>query len=388
MSKETLEAMSLDTLLIHGAHRPDPATRALAAPIYQTATYGFDTVDDMNSSWDRTGLVYSREGSPTVYALEEKLALLEGGEAALCAGSGMGAICSTLLSILKHGDHLLCSKEVFSHTGVFIQQMLRDKMGVEVTCADFRDPEDVMQNIQANTAVLYTETPSNPTLDLVDIREISRIAKENDCLFLVDSTFAPPPIQRPLELGADLVVHSLTKYINGHGDTLGGVVIGPKAVIETIHFPGMPCFTGACLSPFNAWLIMRGMMTLDMRVRKHCENALALAQFLEAHPLVDRVNYPALPSHPQHALCQSQMHGMGGGIVSFWLKEDAGGLAPAEASKRLLDSTKLMTIATSLGEGHTLIQIEHSGMIRIAAGLEGREDLLRDLEQALDSLSR
>ena len=387
MSKGSLKDMALETLLVHGGHKPDPATRSLAVPIYQTATYGFDTVDEMNASWDRTGLVYSREGSPTVYALEEKLALLEGGEAALCAGSGMGAICSALLSVLKRGEHLLCSEEVFSHTGVFVKEFLVDKMGVDVSYADFRDVENVMQNIRSNTAVLYTETPSNPSLGLVNIQAISRIAKENDCLFIVDSTFAPPPIQRPLELGADLVIHSLTKYINGHGDTLGGAIIGPKSIIEKIHFPGMPCFTGACLSPFNAWLIMRGMMTLDMRIQRHCENALAIASFLEQHPLVDLVNYPALPSHPQYALCQSQMHGMGGGIVSFWLKKKIGGLELAEANKKLLDSTRLMTIATSLGEGCTLIQIEHSGMIRIAVGLENKDDLLRDLSQALDRLA-
>ena len=387
MSKGSLKDMALETLLVNGGHKPDPATRSLAVPIYQTATYGFDTVDEMNASWDRTGLVYSREGSPTVYALEEKLALLEGGEAALCAGSGMGAICSALLSVLKRGEHLLCSEEVFSHTGVFVKEFLVDKMGVDVSYADFRDVENVMQNIRSNTAVLYTETPSNPSLGLVNIQAISRIAKENDCLFIVDSTFAPPPIQRPLELGADLVIHSLTKYINGHGDTLGGAIIGPKSIIEKIHFPGMPCFTGACLSPFNAWLIMRGMMTLDMRIQRHCENALAIASFLEQHPLVDLVNYPALPSHPQYALCQSQMHGMGGGIVSFWLKKKIGGLELAEANKKLLDSTRLMTIATSLGEGCTLIQIEHSGMIRIAVGLENKDDLLRDLSQALDSLA-
>lgn len=387
MSKGSLKDMALETLLVHGGHKLDPATRSLAVPIYQTATYGFDTVDEMNASWDRTGLVYSREGSPTVYALEEKLALLEGGEAALCAGSGMGAICSALLSVLKRGEHLLCSEEVFSHTGVFVKEFLVDKMGVDVSYADFRDVENVMQNIRSNTAVLYTETPSNPSLGLVNIQAISRIAKENDCLFIVDSTFAPPPIQRPLELGADLVIHSLTKYINGHGDTLGGAIIGPKSIIENIHFPGMPCFTGACLSPFNAWLIMRGMMTLDMRIQRHCENALAIASFLEQHPLVDLVNYPALPSHPQYALCQSQMHGMGGGIVSFWLKKKIGGLELAEANKKLLDSTRLMTIATSLGEGCTLIQIEHSGMIRIAVGLENKDDLLRDLSQALDSLA-
>lgn len=388
MSKESLDGLQMDTLLIHAGHGPDPATRALAMPIYQTATYGFDTVDEMNSSWDRTGLVYSREGSPTVYALEEKLAVLEGGEAALCTGSGMGAVCSALLTVLRKGDHLLCSEEVFSHSGVFIRELLRDKMGVEVSLADFRDVENVMQNIRSNTAVLFTETPSNPSLGLVDLEAIAKVAKSNDCLLIIDSTFAPPPIQRPLQHGADIVIHSLTKYINGHGDTLGGVVVGPKSIIEQIHFPGMPCYTGACLSPFNAWLIMRGMMTLDMRVRKHCDSALAIAQFLEGHPLVELVNYPALKRHPQHQLCLRQMNGMGGGIVSFWLRKDIGGMDLETADKRLLDATKLMTIATSLGEGCTLIQIEHSGMIRIAVGLENKEDLIRDLTQAMDSLTK
>ncbi|HIY08253.1 MAG TPA: PLP-dependent aspartate aminotransferase family protein [Firmicutes bacterium] len=388
MSKESLPDLQLDTLLIHAGHSADPTTRALAQPIYQTATFGFDTVDEMNSSWDRTGLVYCREGSPTVYALQDKLAAIEGGEAAICASSGMGAICSALLTILKQGDHLLCSEEVFSHSGVFVKELLSEKMGIQVSYADFRDVEDVMQKIRSNTAVLFTETPSNPSLGLVDIKAIAKVAKENDCLLIVDSTFAPPPIQRPLSLGADLVVHSLTKYINGHGDTLGGAVIGPKEIIEKIHWPGMPSYTGACLSPFNAWLIMRGMMTLDMRVRKHSENALAIAQFLEGHPLVERVNYPALESHPQHALCLSQMNGMGGGIVSFWLRKGIGGMDLETADKKLLDATKLMTIATSLGEGCTLIQIEHNGMIRIAVGLENKEDLIRDLSQALDGLTK
>ena len=388
MSKESLPGLQLDTLMIHAGHHADPATRALAQPIYQTATFGFDTVDEMDSSWERTGLVYCREGSPTVYALQEKLAAIEGGEAAICASSGMGAICSTLLTVLGQGDHLLCSKEVFSHSGVFVKELLSEKMGIQVSYADFCNVEDVMQNIRPNTAVLFTETPSNPSLGLVDIKAVAKVAKANDCLLIVDSTFAPPPIQQPLSLGADVVVHSLTKYINGHGDTLGGAAIGPKQIIEKIHWPGMPSYTGACLSPFNAWLIMRGMMTLDMRVRKHCDNALAIAEFLEGHPLVERVNYPALKTNPQYPLCQSQMHGMGGGIVSFWLRQGIGGMDRQQADKKLLDATRLMTIATSLGEGCTLVQIEHNGMVRIAVGLENPADLLRDLEQALASLGQ
>lgn len=386
MSMENLEELELDTLLIHVGHGADPTTRSLAAPIYQTATYGFDTVDDMAESWDKTGLVYSREGNPTIYSLQDKLAMLEHGEAAVCTSSGMGAIASVLLTVLKKGEHLLCSRETFSHTGVMVQELLNDKMGIEVSFADFSDIEDVMQNIRSNTSVLYTETPSNPSLDIVDIKSISVLAKENDCLLMIDSTFAPPPIQRALDLGADLVVHSLTKYINGHGDTLGGVIVGSKKILHEIHFPGMPCYTGACLSPFNAWLIMRGMMTLDMRIQKHCSSALALAEFLEQHPLVESVRYPALKSHPQYQLCLEQMNGMGGGIVSFWLKETINGMDRITADKKMMDATKLMTIATSLGEGCTLIQKESSGMIRIAVGLENPKDLIKDLEQALNTL--
>lgn len=385
MSKNN-HSYALETAMVHVGHGFDPTTHAMAAPIFQTATYGFNTVEEMDEAWDKLGYLYTREGNPTVQSLEQKLAALEGGEAAAAMGSGMGAICSTLLTLLGKNEHLLCSKGLFFHSDIFMRQLL-EKLGVEISFADFGNLEDVTQNIRQNTSIIFIETPANPVLDVVDIAAVAKLAKSNDCVFIVDSTFAPPPIQKALELGADLVVHSLTKYINGHGDTLGGAVIGSKELVDKIRYPGMPCFTGAALSPFNAWLIMRGLTTLTMRVEKHCENALALASYLESRPEVDRVIYPALSSHPQHALCESQMNGLGGGIVSFWLKDGLNGLTVRQADYKLLNATELLTIATSLGEGSTLIQVENSGMIRIAVGLEHKSDLIADLAQAFDKLN-
>lgn len=385
MSKSSLEGLALDTKLIHAGHKIDPVTHSMADPIFQTATFGFDTVEEMDEAWDKLGYLYTREGNPTIIALQEKLAAIEGGESAVACGSGMGAVCSTLLSLLNRGDHLLCSIGLFSHSNAFINDLIA-KLGIEVDFADFKDIEDVTQKIRPNTSIFFIETPANPTLGVVDIEAVAEIAKSNNCLFIVDSTFAPPPIQQPLKWGADLVIHSLTKYINGHGDALGGAVIGSKKLLEKIKFPGMPCFTGAALAPFNAWLIMRGMQTLEMRLEKHCSNALSIAEFLESSDKVERVIYPALKSHPQHALCEKQMNGKGGGIVSFWLRNGINGMTVREADYKLCDALNLITIATSLGEGHTLIQVENSNMIRIAVGLENPVDLVNDLRQALEAL--
>lgn len=385
MSKVSLNECEMDTKLIHAGHKVDPVTHSMASPIFQTATFGFDTVEEMDEAWDKLGYLYTREGNPTVISLQEKLAVMEGGEAAVAMSSGMGAVCSTLLTLLNKGDHMICSQGLFFHSNIFMTDLVA-KLGIEVDFADFKDIEDVTQKIKANTSILFIETPANPTLGVVDIEAISKIAKSNDCIFIVDSTFAPPPIQQPLKWGADLVIHSLTKYINGHGDALGGAVIGRKDLVEKVKYPGMPCFTGAALAPFNAWLIMRGMTTLEMRVEKHCSNALAIAEYLESRDEVERVIYPALKSHPQHALCEKQMNSMGGGIVSFWLKNGINGMTVREADYKLCDALGLITVATSLGEGHTLIQVENSNMIRIAVGLENPKDLVNDLKQAFESL--
>lgn len=385
MNESDMKNLSFETQVIHAGHSFDPATNSLASPLYQTATFGFGTVEDMDSAWDKLGYLYTREGNPTLIELEEKLKAMEGGESALTASSGLGIITSTLYAILEKGDHLLCSKGLFFHSNILMNDFLA-KMCIDVSFADFKDLNDVQQKIQSNTKAFFIETPTNPKLGVVDIQAVAEIAKSNDCIFIVDSTFAPPPIQRPLSLGADLVVHSLTKYINGHGDALGGGVIGRKDLVDKIKYPSMPCFTGACLSPFNAWLIMRGMATLDMRVRKHCENALEIAKFLQTSPYVEKVIYPALPGDEGYELCQKQMNGMGGGIVSFWLKEEVKGLPRRKAGYKLCNNTKVITIATSLGEAHTLIQVENDDMIRIAVGLENAKDLVEDLKQALENI--
>ncbi|GAA0182218.1 aminotransferase class I/II-fold pyridoxal phosphate-dependent enzyme [Clostridium sediminicola] len=385
MSKHNLSESSLETKLIHAGHSFDPVTHSLASPIYQTATFGFDTVEQMDQAWDELGYLYTREGNPSTIQLEKKLAALEGGEAAATAGSGMGAVCSTVLTLLGKGEHILCSEGLFFHSDIFFRELV-NKMDSEVNFANFKDIEDVKQNIKENTSIIFIETPENPKLGVVDIQEVAELAHDNECIFIVDSTFAPPPIQYSLKHGADLVLHSLTKYINGHGDTLGGAVVGRKDLIDKIKYPGMPCYTGAALSPFNAWLIMRGMTTLTMRMEKHCENALAIAEFLEAHEHVEKVIYPALKSDPSYDLCQKQMNGLGGGIVSFWLKDGINGMSVREADYKLCNNMNLLTIATSLGEAHTLIQVENDNMIRIAVGLEHSKDLISDMNEAFDKL--
>ena len=366
MRREDLSNLAFETQIIHAGHSFDPATNALASPIYQTATFGFDTVEEMDGAW-------------------EKLAAMEGGEAAVTAASGIGAITSALYALLEKGDHLLCARGLFFHSNILMNDFLA-KLGVEVTFADFQNLEEVEAGIRPNTRLLFLETPTNPKLGVVDVAAVAALARARGCLLIVDSTFAPPPIQRALALGADLVVHSLTKYINGHGDALGGGVIGRKSLIDKIRYPAMPCFTGAALSPFNAWLIMRGMATLDLRVRRHCENALAIARFLQGSPYVEKVIYPALPGDAGYQLCRRQMNGLGGGIVALWLKEEVKGLPRRAADYKLCNHTKVLTIATSLGEANTLIQVENDDMLRIAVGLESARDLVEDLGQALEAI--
>lgn len=385
MEREHLRKAAFETKIIHAGHSFDPNTNSMANPIHQTATFGFDTVEDMDKAWDKLGYLYTREGNPNLISLEEKLAILEDGEAATVAASGIGAITSTFYALLNPGDHIICSKGLFFHSEIMMNEFV-SKMGVEITYADFKDIAAVEQKIQSNTKIIFIETPENPKLGVVDINLISKLAKSNECILIVDSTFAPPPIQYSLKLGADLVIHSLTKYINGHGDTLGGAVIGKKEYIDKIKYPSMPCFTGACLAPFNAWLIMRGMSTLNMRVKKHCENALYIAEFLSEHPYVEKVIYPGLKGDASYDLCQTQMNGLGGGIISVWLKKDINNLTRRQAAYKLCNNTEILTIATSLGEAHTLIQVENDDMVRIAAGLEDVTDLVNDLKQALERI--
>lgn len=375
----------LETKIIHCGHNADSSTGALASPIYQTATFAAKSVEHFEELCRDFGYVYTRECNPNLTELELKLAMLENAESAIVSTSGMGAITSTILALVKSGDHIVSSDGIFSHTKLFMNELL-GKFGVEVTFVDATNYINVKNALKNNTKLVYIESPLNPTLDLVDIKAISEVAHENKSLVIVDSTFGTPIIQKPIDLGADIVVHSLTKFINGHGDTLGGAAIGSKEIIDLIKWPSLPCFTGASLPPMSAWMIMRGMKTLDMRMKKHCENALTVAEYLSDRDDIEIVKYPALKSHPQYDLCQRQMNGLGGGMVSFKLKNEINGLTRDEASRKMINGLKLCTIATSLGEEHTLVQMNGENLIRLAIGLESAKDIINDLEQALENL--
>ena len=375
----------LETKIIHCGHNADSSTGALASPIYQTATFAAKSVEHFEELCRDFGYVYTRECNPNLTELELKLAMLENAESAIVSTSGMGAITSTILALVKSGDHIVSSDGIFSHTKLFMNELL-GKFGVEVTFVDATNYINVKNALKNNTKLVYIESPLNPTLDLVDIKSISEVAHENKSLVIVDSTFGTPIIQKPIDLGADIVVHSLTKFINGHGDTLGGAAIGSKEIIDLIKWPSLPCFTGASLPPMSAWMIMRGMKTLDMRMKKHCENALTVAEYLSNRDDIEIVKYPALKSHPQYDLCQRQMNGLGGGMVSFKLKNEINGLTRDEASRKMINGLKLCTIATSLGEEHTLVQMNGENLIRLAIGLESAKDIINDLEQALENL--
>ena len=375
----------LETMLAHGVHHPDSETRSLSSPIYQTATYGATSQEHFEDLCYNWGHVYARESNPSTDELARTLALIEGCETGVVTASGMGAVTSALFSQLKAGDHIICANGMFSHTTLFVKECLMN-FGVEADFVDATDYKNIEEKLKENTKIVYVESPLNPSLRVVDIAKIAELKAKKDFIFIVDSTFAPTPIQYPTKLGADLVIHSLTKFMNGHGDVIGGAVLGKRELIHKIKWPSMPCFTGACMTPMNAWLILRGLRTLDMRVERHCKNGLAIAEFLETHPLVEKVNYPGLKSSPDYELCQKQMNGLGGGMLSFTLKTFTNDEDRIKMTKKFINSVELITIATSLGEQHTLISLYDGGLVRIATGLESSKDLVADLKQALDKV--
>ena len=400
-----VENMRLETKLIHAGQGPDPATGALATPIYQTSTFCFESVEqaiEINEG-RRAGFMYSRSSNPTNAALMEKLRVMEGGEAAICTGSGMGATGSTLIGLLKTGDHLICGDTLYGGTD-FVMRENMPLLGIEVSFVDTTNLAAVKAAIKGNTRLIFFETPTNPTMRLTDIAAVAALAKQHGLKVVVDNTFAPPPIQYPLALGADVVVHSTTKYLNGHGDVIGGAVIGSAADIQLIKSRGVTKLCGTPQSPFNSYMILRGMKTLHLRLQQHCANALAVARFLEARPEVAAVYYPGLESHPQHALAKKQMNGLYSGMVSFELKDGLKGLNPEAAGKKLLNSMQLMCIAVSLGDPDSLIQhpatmthdnIPHAerlrvgisdGLFRVSVGLEHIEDIKEDFAQAFKAL--
>lgn len=385
----------IGTMSIHTGNHKNPFG-ALAVPIYQTSTFVFDSAEQGGKRFalEEEGYIYSRLGNPTTAVFEEKIAALEGGEAAVATSSGIGAITSTLWTLLKAGDHVIADKTLYGCTFAYLNHGVA-KFGVEVDFIDTSDLELVRKTMKSNTRVVYLETPANPNMKVADIKAVAEIAHTNpNTLVVVDNTFATPFCQRPLELGCDVVVHSVTKYLNGHGDVIAGVVISKKEIIDQVRLVGVKDMTGSVLGPTEAFYIIRGMKTFELRMRRHCENAMKVAEYLEAHDKIEKVYYPGLKSHDGYEVASKQMEAFGG-ILAFELK---GGF---EAGKTLLNNVKMAALAVSLGDAETLIQhpasMTHSpytkeerlaagitdGLVRLSVGLENIEDIIADLEYGL-----
>lgn len=385
----------IGTMSIHTGNHKNPFG-ALAVPIYQTSTFVFDSAEQGGKRFalEEEGYIYSRLGNPTTAVFEEKIAALEGGEAAVATSSGIGAITSTLWTLLKAGDHVIADKTLYGCTFAYLNHGVA-KFGVEVDFIDTSDLELVRKTMKSNTRVVYLETPANPNMKVVDIKAVAEIAHTNpNTLVVVDNTFATPFCQRPLELGCDVVVHSVTKYLNGHGDVIAGVVISKKEIIDQVRLVGVKDMTGSVLGPTEAFYIIRGMKTFELRMRRHCENAMKVAEYLEAHDKIEKVYYPGLKSHDGYEVASKQMDAFGG-TLAFELK---GGF---EAGKTLLNNVKMAALAVSLGDAETLIQhpasMTHSpytkeerlaagitdGLVRLSVGLENIEDIIADLEYGL-----
>jgi len=383
------------TRAIHHAYDPYAGHGSLNPPLYLSSTYAFPTVEDGAARFagEQAGYVYSRVGNPTTNLLEQRIADLEGGEAALVTASGMGATTSLLWTLLKPGDEVIADKTLYGCTFGFFNHGLA-KFGVRITHLDLTDPANLEAAISASTRIVFFESPANPNMRLVDIAAIAAIARRHDAKVVVDNTYCTPYLQRPIELGADYVVHSATKYLGGHGDLIAGAIVGPRESLDQVRFYGLKDMTGAVLSAQDAFLVLRGIKTLALRMHRHSENAQGIAGFLAAHDKVEVCHYPGLTSFPQLELAQRQMK-LPGGMVAFELK---GGI---EAGRRFMNALRLVTRAVSLGDAESLAQhpasMTHSfytpeerkehligeGLVRISAGLEDLPDLLADIEQAL-----
>lgn len=395
MNDDAIRKMGMSTKTIHAGAHTDPQTGAVVTPIYQSSTFAFEDADHGARLFKREekGFIYTRIANPTVEALEENVAVLENGFGALATSSGMSAITTVHLALLKSGDHVVCGEALYGPSRLALEKYFV-KFGVETTFVDTADLDAVKAAMRPNTRLVYVETPANPTIKITDIAGCAEIAHAQEAVLVVDNTFMSPILQRPLDLGADVVVHSMTKFLNGHADVVAGIIVArTKEMLETIR-PVLTTF-GGTMDPHQAWLVLRGIKTLSMRVKAGQENARKIAVWLENHPMVEHVAYPGLESHPQYDLGRRQMDGSGS-LMSFELK---GGF---EAGKKMMNRVKVATLAVSLGGIETLIQhpasMTHAGMsaesrrvsgigegmVRLSVGCEDYEDLQKDLEQALE----
>ena len=379
--------MKFDTKVVRGSSKPDETTGAVVPPIYQTATYVLEEVGK-----DK-GFDYTRASNPTRQLLEEHLATIEGAKYGVCFSSGMSAV-DACLKLLKSGDHVICSDDVYGGVSRHFNQVLVN-YGIEFTYVNSSNPHEVSDAVKSTTKLLWIETPTNPLLKVTDLNAMNKIAKDNNLLFGVDSTFSTPVFLKPLEFGADIAMHSTTKYLSGHNQIIGGSIhTNNEEIFDKMKF--IQKTIGAVPSPFDCWLTMLGLRTLHLRMQRHNENAQAIAEFLEAHPKVSRVSYPGLQSHPGHQIAKEQMSGYSG-MISFEL---SGGIP---AGKHLMNNVNLCFLAESLGAVETMIthpatmthaevpaEERHArglsdGLVRLSVGIEDKQDIIDDLNQALEN---
>lgn len=389
-----------DTIVIHEGYDDSEHHGSLAVPLYQTSTYSFDTAltGEKRFSGEESGNIYSRLGNPTVRVLEERMTVLEKGEGSLAFGSGMAAVSSILVHLTKAGDHILCSRGIYGCTFGLLS-LMEEKYGITHDLVRMMTEEEIEKAVKPETVCIYVETPINPTMELVDLHAVVSVAKRHGFRVVVDNTFTSPYLQNPLEIGADFVLHSATKYINGHGDVIAGLLVGnDKEEMEKIRMSVQKDY-GAIMSPFDAWLLIRGLKTLPVRMERHTSNAEKLIKFLKGKAGVETIYYPFDEDNPHYDIAKRQMSA-GGGLISFTVE---GGKA---AAQKFMDSLSLIKIAVSLGDAETLIQhpatMTHSSvpekerlqmgitdsLLRLSVGLEHADDLIADLEQAFAVLER
>ncbi len=383
----------LHTQCIHGPEKPNDPHGALSAPLYQTSTFAFANAAQGAARFagEEQGFIYTRLGNPTTQELEQKVAQLENCEAAAATATGMGAVSASVLSFLQQGDHLVASSALYGCTFAFFAHML-PRFGIEVTFVDMTNEAELRGAVKANSKMIFAETPINPTMAVLDLSLIADVAKQHQLISVIDNTFLTPLLQQPTSFGIDIVVHSATKYLNGHGDVVAGLVCGTEEHINLIKMTVLKDI-GATISPHDAWLINRGLKTLAVRMERHCASAQVVAEYLEQHPLVSQVYYPGLKSHPGHQFFGSQMKAAGG-VIAFEIK------GSLEDGETFINNTQLCTLAVSLGDAETLIQhpasMTHSpytpeeraaagisdGLIRLSVGLEDVNDIINDLKTA------
>ena len=386
-----------ETLQLHAGHTVDP-TGSRAVPIYQTTSFVFKDAEEAAGRFALTnpGGIYSRLGNPTTDVLDARVAQLEGGAGGIAVASGSAAITYSILNVASAGDNIVAASTLYGGTYNLFTATL-PRLGIETKFVNPDNLEEFEAAIDDNTKAVYIETIGNPGINLIDVQAVADIAHKHNIILIVDNTFASPYLFRPLEHGADVVVHSATKYINGHGDVIAGLVVGKKDFITAVKMEGIKDFTGAVLSPNDAFLIARGLKTLPIRMEKHCENAMKVAEFLQNHPAIESILYPGLKDFPQYDLAKKQMS-LPGAMISFEVK---GGI---EAGAKLMNTLELCTLAVSLGDAETLIEhpasMTHSpctpeeraaanitdGLVRLSVGLEDADDIIADLKQALDKL--